>query len=171
MIRDMTSGVSVNDSANPPFRIQILNRQKQFRISSKTVTSLCSAALSTLRQPALSLSISYVSIKEMHALNLQYLGRDYATDVLSFPYKDVIIDSVPFIGEIVIAPEIAVKQALRYRISPDKELRKLLLHGILHLLGYDHERDKGRMNRLQRQLMRRRFFLNSYSGVTLKAGK
>ena len=67
-------------------------------------------------------------------MNYQYLRRNYATDVLSFAYKGEVMEGMRFLGEIIIAPEIAVRQA-----DPERELRKLLIHGILHLLGYDHE--------------------------------
>ncbi len=96
-------------------------------------------------------------------MNDRYRGRNYATDVLSFSYGKLKMEGMPFLGEVVIAPKIAVDQAVRNRVSPDKELRKLLVHGILHLLGYDHETDEGQMNRIQTKLLRRKFFLNSPS--------
>jgi len=105
----------------------------------------------------------------MRSINYRYLGRNYATDVLSFSYGKLKVEGVPFLGEIVIAPEIATNQAVRNKISPDKELRKLLVHGIVHLLGYDHETDQGQMNRLQTNLLRRKFFLNSPSLMQSKA--
>jgi len=59
----------------------------------------------------------------------------------------------------VIAPEVAWNQARRLKVSPERELRRLLVHGLLHLAGYDHEADKGAMLRLQRRLLRRRALL------------
>ncbi len=64
------------------------------------------------------------------------------------------MENMPFLGEIVIAPEIARNQALSHGTSTEKELGKLIIHGILHLLGYDHENDKGEMSRLQKKLLR-----------------
>jgi probable rRNA maturation factor len=116
-----------------------------------------------LDQPPTTLSIVLVEPQEMRSLNLRYRQKDYATDVLSFLYGSDEIEGSPFLGEIVIAPEVAVKQAIRHHISPEKELRKLLLHGILHLLGYDHESDGGRMNRIQTKLMRRKYFMDGPS--------
>lgn len=81
------------------------------------------------------------------------------------------MDGSSFLGEIVIAPEVAVEQAIRFRISPEKELKKLLLHGILHLLGYDHETDRGQMNRFQRNLLRRKFFQNAASLADFKVNR
>jgi probable rRNA maturation factor len=97
----------------------------------------------------------------MRELNRRYRKRDYPTDVLSFSYGDVKIDRIPFLGEVMISPEIAVHQALQWGVSPERELRMLLLHGILHLLGYDHETDKGQMNRMQAKLLRRKFFMDA----------
>jgi len=104
----------------------------------------------------------------MRALNRRYLKRDYATDVLSFSYGRIKVDGAPFLGEIVLAPEIALQQAKRYRTLPERELGKLLVHGILHLLGYDHETDQGQMNRFQKRLLRRKFFRSAASLAELK---
>ena len=96
----------------------------------------------------------------MRRINKCYRNKDYATDVLSFSYGRVRMEGVYFLGEIVIAPRVAVVQAIRSGVSPEKELRKLLAHGALHLLGYDHETDRGEMNRFQARLIQRRFFSN-----------
>jgi probable rRNA maturation factor len=117
--------------------------------------------LRALGQPDSALSIVFVSAQEMRGLNQKYRGKDYATDVLSFSYTGEIIGNTPLLGEIIISPEIAYRNAARYRTSLERELRKLLAHGMLHLLGYDHEVDRGLMNRLQAKLMRRRLFINT----------
>ncbi len=105
--------------------------------------------------------MAYVSPRRIRALNRQYRGKDYPTDTLSFGYSGETEDGLPFLGEVVLCPEIAANNALRWRTSADRELRKLLAHGILHLLGYDHETDHGEMNRLQQRLVRRRSFVRS----------
>ena len=102
-------------------------------------------------------------------MNRQYRGRDYATDVLSFAYPGETVEGAPFLGEVVIAPEVACCQAQRWHVRPEREMRKLLAHGILHLLGYDHETDKGEMIRLQRRLLRRQGI--SRTGPFVEAGK
>jgi probable rRNA maturation factor len=114
--------------------------------------------LGSLNWESTTISIVLVESNEMRLLNCRYRQKDYATDVLSFSYGSETIEGSPFLGEIVIAPEVATKQAGRYRTSLEKEMRKLLVHGILHLLGHDHERDMGQMNRIQAKLMRRSFF-------------
>jgi probable rRNA maturation factor len=124
--------------------------------------------LRLLNQNGLALSVVFVSPREMRAMNRRYLGRDYATDVLSFSYDDIGIERRLFLGEIVIAPQIAVLQAARYGTRPEKEIRKLLVHGILHLLGYNHETDRGRMDHLQAKILRRKSLANSPALVKRK---
>jgi probable rRNA maturation factor len=157
----MISNASATNRKKPQFRIQVLNRQKQFRIDRKSIVSFCTALLHVLEQPARALSVVFVSAREMHSMNLRYLGRNYATDVLSFAYNREMMDGLPFLGEVVIAPEVAFHQAARFRTRPDREIRRLLVHGVLHLLGYDHKADGGRMNRLQAGLQRRKFFMSA----------
>lgn len=107
------------------------------------------------------LSVAFISGREMRAINMQYLNKPYPTDVLSFSYKEAIMDGGTLLGEILIAPEVAAKNAGMYRVQPDREIKKLLIHGILHLSGYDHEIDDGAMQRLQARLMRRSFVRNA----------
>jgi probable rRNA maturation factor len=152
-----------------PFQIQIINRQKRVSFNRKSIALFCAAALRSLDHQPTVLSIVLVEKWEMQSLNRRYRQRDYATDVLSFSYGDEKQEGFHFLGEIVIAPEIAVKQAVGRRAAPERELRKLLLHGILHLLGYDHESDGGRMNRMQIKLMRRKFFMDGLPQADLKA--
>jgi rRNA maturation RNase YbeY len=108
--------------------------------------------------PKRTLTVVFVNPRRMRALNRKYLGRDYATDVLSFSYHGEVVEGFRMLGEVVIAPEIAWSHARRWQVSPEREMRKLLVHGLLHLLGYDHETDAGTMLQLQRRLLRRRAF-------------
>ncbi len=89
------------------------------------------------------------TIREM---NRQNRGIDAPTDVLSFP-----LEKVPFapLGEIVISVEYAKERASQYRNSLDDEVTLLFIHGLLHLLGYDHETDAGEMRRKEEELIRR----------------
>ena len=114
---------------------------------------MCDAILRAMDVPSGRLAVAFVSARRIRELNRLYLGRDYATDVLSFAYPGEVVEGEPFLGEVVIAPEIACVQAQRWHVRPEREIRKLLAHGILHLLGYDHETDKGEMIRLQRRLL------------------
>lgn len=83
--------------------------------------------------------------KEIRKLNQTYRQKDKPTDVLSFEYEDVnflILDEENISGEIVISVETAILQAEQYNISVQTELNKLFIHGLLHLLGYDHKKNK-----------------------------
>jgi probable rRNA maturation factor len=139
-------------------RIQVQSRQMRYRIYRDSVALFCDAILQSLDESERALSVAFVSARQMRSLSRRYLQRDYATDVLSFSYGRISVDNLPFLGEIVIAPEIAVNHASRSRTCPERELKILLVHGILHLLGYNHETDQGQMKRFQNRLQRRKFF-------------
>jgi probable rRNA maturation factor len=125
--------------------------------------------------------VALVSDARSRTLNRQYRGRDYATDVLSFPAEPVsdcrrplvaqafrpaygrraalkgcaTLRPNPYLGDIVIARGVARRQAREVGHDEPTELRVLALHGLLHLLGYDHERDHGTMGRTERRLRRK----------------
>lgn len=92
-------------------------------------------------------SIALVSDACVRVLNRDYRGHDCATDVLSFPAH-----AGGFLGDIVIARGVARRQARGAGHGEPIELRVLALHGLLHLMGYDHERDRGTMVRVERRL-------------------
>jgi probable rRNA maturation factor len=122
-----------------------------------------------------SVSIALVSDTRVRTLNRKYRRKDAPTDVLSFPgggtgrtgRKRVgfpplpfppiqpILPGPPFLGEIVIARGVARRQAREAGHTKLAELKVLALHGLLHLLGYDHERDNGRMRRVEGRLRRK----------------
>jgi probable rRNA maturation factor len=100
------------------------------------------------------LSIALVSDAQMRAFNKKYRRKDYATDVLSFPCS-ISLQRPQILGDIVIATGVARRQAREAGHSAAAELKVLALHGLLHLLGYDHERDHGEMRRVERRLRRK----------------
>ncbi len=85
---------------------------------------------------------------ELRRLNRQFLSRDYPTDVLSFPSPG----PDGFLGEMAISADRAAEQAQALGHSLEEEIGVLMLHGLLHLLGMDHERDRGRMARTERRM-------------------
>ena len=92
--------------------------------------------------------------RELRRLNREFLGKDYATDVLSFPEPATpggghLRKTTAFLGEIAISAQRAADQAAERGHSLDDEIQVLMLHGVLHLLGMDHERDRGRMARAE----------------------
>lgn len=107
-----------------------------------------------------------VSERRIRELNCRFRNRDCVTDVLSFSYGEEEEDGLPLLGEIVIAPRVAFRQAGRWQTTPEMEMRRLLLHGLLHLLGCEHETDEGEMLRVQKRMLRRRALARSAPVVT-----
>jgi probable rRNA maturation factor len=95
-------------------------------------------------------TVALISDARMRTLNRSYRNKDYATDVLSFPTHDE-----TYLGDIVIATGVAQRQADEVGHPVSTELRVLALHGLLHLLGYDHETDQGEMARLEARLRKK----------------
>ena len=95
-------------------------------------------------------SVVFVADHIMKSYNSKYRGYDKSTDVLSFQGTD------GYLGDILISPETAYNQALKSRtLSFEKNIRRLTLHGLLHLMGHDHESDAGEMRALERSLRRK----------------
>ena len=95
------------------------------------------------------MTVAIVSNARVRALNRKFRRKDKETDVLSFPAEEP-----GYLGDVVISSGVAARQARAAGHSLATELRVLALHGLLHLLGYDHERDDGQMARLERRLRR-----------------
>ncbi len=89
--------------------------------------------------------------RELRRLNRQFLGKDYPTDVLSFPEPG----PDGFLGEMAISVERAREQAAEFGHRLDEEIRILMLHGLLHLMGMDHANDRGRMARAETRWSKR----------------
>ncbi len=91
----------------------------------------------------------------VRGLNRQFRSKNKATDVLSFPFaSEQSRKGATLAGEIAISADIAAHNAVRFGHSPAEEIKVLALHGILHLAGYDHERDNGEMARKEAKLRR-----------------
>lgn len=123
-----------------------------------TVRRLTQAVLQQAGYPSANLSLTFVGTTRMQKLNRTYRQRDYATDVLAFPMQDVLQSSLAFVGDVVICIPVALAQAARFDNTADEEILRLLIHGTLHLLGYDHEtteREAKRMKRKEHTIFRR----------------
>lgn len=136
----------------------IINRQRRVRVPLRQLEEFLRRVKQTLCLPAQQdLTICLVSGAEMARLNRAFRGKHAPTDVLSFP-GEAAAGRMPrdsYLGDIAICPETARHNARRLgRALPD-ELRILVLHGVLHLLGYDHETDAGQMDRLEHRLRQR----------------
>jgi probable rRNA maturation factor len=128
--------------------LTIINRSGE-RIPRKFVEAWLKALKPLLKKeklklnPKLEFTILFVDQREMRKLNKTYRGKDYATDVLSFDG-----DSEASFGELVISPQVIKRQAKEHGLSLQDELGYMVLHGVLHLLGFDHEKNKREANRM-----------------------
>ena len=142
----------------------VVNLQRKIKLDTKHFSDF-SALLSGKVDEAQGggFSIAFISDRRMKELNRFFRGRDSTTDVLSFPHEEDEFESLStteetspkFLGDIVISVEQAAKQAKENSLTLEDEIRQLMLHGLLHLCGYDHETDKGEMNKRELALRRK----------------
>jgi len=151
----------------------ILNRQKKVPLAEQSLSEFLDKILQELNFAQAEVSIAFVSDAEMAQWNQSFRHKKGPTDVLSFPAlsrrraerhakrKHAVVKSPvttgDFLGDIAIAPETARRFAKENGRTLDNEIRILMLHGVLHLMGYDHESksDFGQMNRIEQKLRRR----------------
>ncbi len=124
---------------------------RRISVRTKTIQHVTQSILEQAGQPTAQLSLSLVGKTRMRRLNRTYRGRDYPTDVLAFPMKNMGVQTEVFLGDVVICMPVAIGQAARFGNTPDQEILRLLIHGILHLLGYDHEHSQQEAARMQRK--------------------
>ena len=125
-------------------------------LGARKLSQFVMAACRSLSLPA-GASVLVTSSQRMRALNLRFRRKNRATDVLSFP-GPAFVDG--FAGDISISLDIAARNARSLGHSVGDEVRILVLHGLLHLAGYDHEKDNGEMARREK-VLRRKFKLPS----------
>ncbi len=135
----------------------MLNRQRRHRVEARGLARFAERVLAAVGKSGHAVTIVLVGDRAIRHLNREFRGVDRPTDVLSFPFGERDPDSpepLPYLGDVVISVETARRYAARWRIPLDRELRNLIIHGVLHLCGYDHETDQGEMRRLERRLRR-----------------
>lgn len=130
--------------------IEVVNRQRGRKIDTQTWTTFAAKALDAIGNHDSSATIAFVSDESIRKLNKQFRHVDKPTDVLSFPAEEE--DNL---GDIAISVETAAEQAKQNGLTLDGEIAQLILHGLLHLSGYDHETDNGEMNRMELRLRRK----------------
>jgi probable rRNA maturation factor len=148
----------------------IIDKQKTIKIDRRAVRRLVKRILAEHSRDDCDLSVVFADDAFVRELNLAYRKVDRATDVLAFAMRDVVpiaewkaIDGPEnVLGDVVISVDRARVQARRYRRTVDHEILKLVAHGVLHLLGFDHERteDRREMRRLE----------NRYARAALRSG-
>jgi len=142
-----------------------LNRQRRVPVAVAPLMRFAERARAELGFPADGVVVQLVSDAAMKRLNRKFRGKRESTDVLSFPAQPVqagvrdgrgrAANGNEYVGDIAISPEMARRNARRDSRSLPDELRMLVLHGMIHLAGYDHETDQGQMQKLETSLRRR----------------
>jgi len=129
--------------------IEVVNRQRRLQINTRAWSNFATKALAAIGKSQSSATIAFVSDKKIRELNRQFRGIDKVTDVLSFPSD---APDEHDLGDIAVSVDTAAVQAKENGLEFDEEIAQLILHGLLHLAGYDHETDNGEMNRLELRL-------------------
>ena len=130
--------------------VEVVNRQRRLKLDTEAWSTFAEKVLNAIGKSGSSATIAFVSDNKIRELNRQFRGVDRATDVLSFPAGEDLN-----LGDIAVAVDTASVQAKENGLSFDEEIAQLILHGLLHLSGHDHETDQGEMNRLELRLRRK----------------
>jgi probable rRNA maturation factor len=137
--------------------IEVVNRQRKLPIDCEGWQAFAAKALKVVPASGAGVTVAFVSDRAMRELNRRWRGKRGTTDVLSFPSAQDEFEKLEdfTLGDVVISVEQAARQAAEHGLEFDEEIAQLILHGLLHLSGYDHETDAGEMNRLEIRLRRR----------------
>jgi probable rRNA maturation factor len=137
--------------------IEVVNRQRKMAVDCEQWRAFAAKALKVAPAEGAGVTVAFVSDRLMRELNWRWRGKRGTTDVLSFPAGQDEFEKMEgvMLGDVVISVEQAARQADEHGMSFENEVEQLILHGVLHLCGYDHERDDGEMNRLEVRLRRR----------------
>ena len=123
------------------------------RLNARALGGWLEKLVEELAPAADSVGVRFAGDRTVRRLNRDFRDKDKATDVLSFPGEES--PEGRHLGDIVISIPTAERQAEERGATLEEEVKLLLLHGVLHCLGYDHETDRGEMERLERRLRRR----------------
>ena len=137
--------------------VEIVNRQRGLPLDVERWRAFTAKALKVAPAAGAGVTVAFVSDRVMRQLNWRWRGKRGTTDVLSFPAGQEEWERAEgkTLGDVVISVEQAARQAAEHGLSFDGEVAQLILHGLLHLCGYDHETDRGQMNALELRLRRR----------------
>lgn len=130
--------------------VNVFNRQRKVSVEMKGLRNFLDQ-LSSQMALHTGFSVVLVSDAAMKTYNRDFRGEDRATDVLSFSYEEEDGEEDPYLGDILICVDAAARQQRKTLLA---ELQVLSLHGLLHLLGYDHQADQGEMETLEARLRR-----------------
>jgi probable rRNA maturation factor len=137
--------------------IEVVNRQRKLPIDCERWQLFTAKVLQVLPTDAAGVTVAFVSDNAMRELNRLWRHKRGTTDVLSFPAGQDEFEKLAgsTLGDVVIALEQAARQAKENDLSLNQEIAQLILHGLLHLCGYDHSTDNGEMNRMELRLRKK----------------
>jgi len=146
-------------ATGPESPVWVGNRQRKVSINCKRLQRVAEFVLDCLGKGQAEISVTLLSDRRIQALNKQYLGRNRPTDVLAFSQLEGEGGHLQplCLGDVIIGTETALAQAKSLGHPLDQELDTLLVHGVLHLLGYEHTRtpsEAARMERIQKEIMK-----------------
>jgi rRNA maturation RNase YbeY len=142
-----------------------INNVTKSKIDEKELLRLFKRAINVLKLKSVGVSLAFISELEIKKLNKIYRGKNKVTDVLSFGSRDInelLFSKFPeekdFLGEIVICPKFAATKSKLFNLSNEMMLNKLFVHGLVHLVGYDHEKSEKEaveMEKLEEKILNR----------------
>jgi probable rRNA maturation factor len=137
--------------------IEVVNRQRKLPVDCERWQTFVEKALKVMPADGAGATVAFVSDRAMRELNRRWRGKVGTTDVLSFPAGQEEFEKGEglSLGDVVVSVEQAARQATEHGLDFEGEVQQLILHGLLHLCGYDHETDGGEMNALELKLRRR----------------
>ena len=129
----------------------VRSRVRRVVIQDSAVRRLLQQLLKIIRESDSEVSIEFVGDAQMRRLNREYRGNDRTTDVLAFAFREAGGPPSTMLGDVVVSIPMAERQAESLGHSLSEELVRLLIHGVLHLVGYDHERSKADARSMKRK--------------------
>jgi rRNA maturation RNase YbeY len=137
--------------------IEVVNRQRKMPLDCERWRKFVEKTWQVIPTSAEGVTVAFVSDRAMRELNRLWRHKQGTTDVLSFPVEQDEFEKTEgsSLGDVVISVEQAARQAKENGLTLEQEIAQLILHGLIHLCGYDHATDDGEMNKLELRLRRR----------------
>jgi probable rRNA maturation factor len=120
--------------------IEIINRQKKYKINKNRFRNLLEKLVDQYHLDNPEITLGFLNNKTLRELNVKFRKKDAPTDVLSFPVREKGADGKYYLGDILISVQKALDQSMEHHHSLEKELDILIIHGFLHLMGFEHSK-------------------------------
>lgn len=130
-------------------KVEIVSNLKSFKIDKDKLINFALDVMDKIKIYG-EISVVFCSEKKIKEINKKFRNKNSKTDVISFPYTN----SGDFIGEVIICPKVAEENSKKWGVTFENEIKKLLVHSFLHLIGYDHHNDKGKMARKEKSILK-----------------